>query len=137
MAKILGIDFGDVRVGLALSDENKLIAFPYRTISYTNKKKLISKLIKIISEHKVDSIVIGLPLGLSGSDTKQTLVVREFAKTLNFVKIPVFLEDERFSSVIAKKSLIEQNIKTGQNKSEIDKRAASIILQQYIDKMKR
>ena len=137
MGRILGIDFGDVRVGLALSDKNKLIAFPFRTISYHSKKKLISDLIKIISDHKVDSIVIGLPIGLKGTDTNQTLVVREFAKTLRSFKIHVFLEDERFSSIIAKKSLIKQNIKTGHNKSEIDQRAASIILQQFIDKIKK
>tara|TARA_Y100001970_G_scaffold275099_1_gene375873 strand:- start:1073 stop:1477 length:405 start_codon:yes stop_codon:yes gene_type:complete len=134
MGRILGVDYGDRRIGLALSDLEKIIASPFKTI--LNKDSLNS-LATIIDEQDVESIVIGLPIGLKGQDTIQTLKVREYAKKLESFNCPIYLEDERLTSVAAQKSLIEQNIKTGHNKSMIDKRAASILLQQFLDKQKR
>ena len=85
---------------------------------------------------KVDALVIGLPLSLKGKDTIQTKEVRHFSKEVEILGIPVFYQDERLSSVIAKKSLIKEKIKTGHNKEKIDKRAAAIILQQFLDSNK-
>ena len=73
MGRILGVDYGDVRVGLALSDTTKLIASPLKTIQNKNSGLLISELKEIISENDVESIVVGFPVGMKGQDTNQTL----------------------------------------------------------------
>ena len=134
MKRALGIDFGDVRVGLALSDLTKTISKPFETIKYTDLDNLSSKLKILIQENEVDVIVVGIPFNMSGEDTKQTTKARQFVsfieKTLN---IPVHLIDERLTSIEAEKTMHTLNIKTGHNKGKIDKIAASIILQEYLD----
>ena len=77
--------------------------------------------------------MIGLPIGLNNQETIQTKKVRLFADLIKILGIPIYFQDERLSSISAKKSLIIQNIKTGSNKSMIDKAAAAIFLQQFID----
>ena len=133
MGRILGIDYGDVRVGLALSDTTKLIASPFKTIKNINLKLLISELSQIIIEKNVDSIVLGLPIGMKGQDTHQTVKVKDFANSLSIFTIPIFFEDERLSSVEAEKSLALQKVKIRNNKEMIDQRAAAIILQKFLD----
>ena len=134
MGRALGIDFGEKRVGLALSDKSSLIASPYKTIQYFSKNDLISEIKKIVLNKEIEIFVIGLPLNMKGEDSVQTKKVRKFKKLLSILNLPIVYEDERFSSVIAKNSLVLQNVKTGHNKSEIDRTAAAIILQQYLDK---
>tara|TARA_B100000287_G_C20331895_1_gene662093 strand:+ start:147 stop:560 length:414 start_codon:yes stop_codon:yes gene_type:complete len=134
MARALGIDFGKRRVGLALSDKLGLIASPYKTIIYLSEKELIRELKKIVLEKEIEIIVLGLPLNMKGEDSIQTKKVRSFKKHLSELKLPIVYEDERFSSILAKNSLVLQNVKTGHNKSEVDRTAAAIILQQYLDK---
>ena len=134
MSRCIGIDLGSKRVGLALSDKMNMIASPYRTLIVKNEQDLLDQLRLIIVDLKVKTIVLGLPLNMNGKDSAQTKKVREFKSVLSIFNLPVELEDERLSSVSAKRSLVMQNIKTGHNKSEIDKRAAAIILQQFLDK---
>ena len=134
MARILGIDFGEKRVGLALSDRLNLIASPYKTIQYVSEDDLLNKIKKIVFNKKIEIFVLGLPLNMKGQDSNQTKKVRSFKKLLSILELPIFYEDERFSSIVAKNSLVLQNVKTGHNKFEIDKTAAAIILQQYLDR---
>ena len=136
MGRILGVDYGDVRVGLALSDTTKLIASPLKTIQNKNSGLLISELKEIISENDVESIVVGIPIGMKGQDTNQTVKVKVFAQSLSILCLPIFMEDERLSSIAAKKSLVMENIKTGHNKEIIDQRAAAIVLQQFLDRIR-
>ncbi len=136
MGRILGIDYGESRIGLALTDQEKMIAFPYEVVKNSSKKSIVEILRQLCIEKKVDALVIGLPLSLKGKDTIQTKKVRQFSKEVEILGIPVFYQDERLSSVIAKKSLIKEKIKTGHNKEKIDKRAATIILQQFLDSNK-
>ena len=136
MGRILGVDYGDVRVGLALSDKTKLIASPLKTIQNKNSGLLISELKEIISENDVESIVVGFPLGMKGQDTNQTVKVKDFTQSLSTLCLPIFMEDERLSSIAAKKSLFMENIKTGHNKEIIDQRAAAIVLQQFLDRIR-
>ena len=135
MGRFLAIDFGEKKVGLALSDPIKIIAKPFKTIFYSNQNDLINKIALIIKDEKIEKIILGLPKGLKGNNTSQTNLVIEF---YNFIKdkidTPIVMEDERLSSVSAKKSLILQNIKTGHNKTLIDETAAAIFLQLYLDK---
>ena len=134
MSRCIGIDLGSKRVGLAISDKMNMIASPYRTLIVKNEQDLLDQLRLIIVDFKVTTIVLGLPLNMNGEDSAQTKKVREFKSVLSTFNLPVKLEDERLSSVSAKRSLVMQDIKTGHNKSEIDKRAAAIILQQFLDK---
>ena len=134
MGRFLGIDFGEKRVGLALSDRSNLIASPFKTLNYINENDLITQIKKIVTENDIKNFVLGLPINMKGEDTAQTKIVRKFKKSLSSLDLPIIYEDERLSSVSAKNSLMLQNIKTGHNKPEIDKTAAAIILQQYLDK---
>ena len=134
MGKALGIDFGTKRVGLALSDRSNIIASPYRTLNYVSEKDLITQLETVVSENDIEILVLCLPINMKGEDTVQTKKVRNFKEILSTLQIPIVFEDERLSSVSAINSLILQNVKTGHNKPEIDKTAAAIILQQYLDK---
>ena len=137
MGRYLGIDNGEKRVGLALSDPLKIIATPFRTLLVHNSNQVIRELDKIIDEQDVELIVVGNPLGMKGQQTAQTIRVIEFTDKLRDIGYKVILEDERLSSVSAKRVMIEQEIKTGYNKELIDQTAAAIILQQFLDKQSR
>ena len=137
MGRVLGIDYGDSRIGLAMSDPLKIIASPFKTIRNEGNEKCLQVFQSLIKEKDVEAIVVGLPMGLKGQETVQTKKVREFADLLYSLNLPIGLEDERLSSVSAEKSMIQQNIKTGHNKGLIDQRAAAIILQQFLDKKNR
>jgi putative Holliday junction resolvase len=137
MGRVLGIDYGDSRIGLATSDPLQIIASPFKTIRNEGNKKCLQFFQSLIREKDMEYIVVGLPMGLKGQETVQTKKVREFANLLYALKLPIYLEDERLSSVSAEKSMIQQNIKTGHNKGLIDQRAAAIILQQFLDKQNR
>ena len=137
MGRVLGIDYGDSRIGLAMSDPLKIIASPFKTIRNEGNEKCLQVFQSLIKDKDVEAIVVGLPIGLKGQETAQTKKVREFADLLYALKLPIHLEDERLSSVSAEKSMIQQNIKTGHNKGLIDQRAAAIILQQFLDKQNR
>ena len=134
MGRALGIDFGTKRVGLALSDRSNMIASPYKTLNYVSEKDLINQLETIVTKNDIEILVLGLPINMKGKDTAQTIKVRNFKEILSALRIPIVYEDERLSSVRAINSLMLQNVKTGHNKPEIDKTAAAIILQQYLDK---
>ncbi len=134
MNRILGIDYGDVRVGLSLSDLTQTIAKPFLTINYKNLNHLLIQLNEIIIENEVNKLVVGIPYNMKGEDTPQTLKVKEFVSFLKSeLSFDIILIDERLSSVEAEKTMHKMNIKTGHNKSDIDKIAASVILQEYLD----
>ena len=133
MGRILGVDYGDSRIGLALSDPNKIIASPFKTIKNKGFDKTKKEIFNILIENKVELIVLGLPVSMSGTETNQTKKVRKFQNFIQDFDIPVEMQDERLSSFTAKKSLIQQKIKTGHNKHLIDSTAAAIFLQQYLD----
>ncbi|MFL2988285.1 MAG: Holliday junction resolvase RuvX [Candidatus Neomarinimicrobiota bacterium] len=134
MNRILAIDFGDVRVGLALSDLTCTISKPFKTINYINIEDLLNQIFEITKENQVNKIVVGIPYNMKGEDTKQTIKVREFVSELeNKMDYKIDLIDERLTSSEAEKFMHQMNIKTGHNKDKIDKIAASIILQEYLD----
>ena len=87
MGRILGVDYGEIRIGLALSDKTKRIAFPFKTIKNKNIDVLLDFFRKLNFEKNIDSIVIGLPLGMNGKDTLQTKNVRIFSKSLSIPKV--------------------------------------------------
>ena len=134
MGRLLAIDYGEKRLGLAISDPNQIISKPLKTIILSDSLHMYNELEKIISDYDIQKLIIGLPLGMDGKNTQQTSKVEAFKEDLqNKISIPVILFDERLSSVSAKKSLISQGIKTGHNKSKIDQTAAAIFLQHFLD----
>ena len=134
MGRLLAIDYGNKRVGLAISDPTQIIAKPYKTVTYSDNKNLLTQIRTIISSKKIEKIILGLPLNMKGKKSAQTNLTIEFS---DFLKencdIPILMYDERLSSISAKKSLVFQGVKTGYNKARIDETAAAIFLQQYLD----
>ena len=134
MGRLLAIDHGERRIGLAISDPNKIISKPLTTLLMSDINILYNKLLEIVAEYDVEKLIIGLPVGMDGKETKQTKKVVDFKVALQKkIDIPIIMFDERLSSISAKKSLISQGVKTGHNKSKIDQTAAAIFLQHYID----
>ena len=134
MNRILAIDYGDVRIGLAMSDLMQIIAKPYKTIKNTDRNEIFIQLENIIEENNIGKIIVGLPITLKGGHSEQTNKVLSFVKELQlYMEIDIATYDERLSSLQAKKSLIYQGIKTGHNKEQIDQTAAAIFLQGYLD----
>ena len=134
MSRILGVDYGERRIGLALSDPLGIIAKPLKVIDRKKTIDYLSAIIETAKERDVNKIVVGLPLTLKGGYSKQTNIVTEFIKELyNLGKIQIIPVDERLSSVSAEMSLREQGVKTGHEKGRVDETAAAIILQEYLD----
>ena len=134
MKRILGIDYGERRIGLAISDPLQIIATPLNVIDRKNTPEYISIIQKIVIERNIVKIVVGLPITMKGSISKQTELTLLFIDNLKkSLEVPVCSIDERLSSREAKRILISQGIKTGHNKSSVDLIAAGIILQEYLD----
>ena len=133
MQHILAIDYGLKRTGLAFAEKPLYIAHPLETIHSNN---LSSYLKKYIVDHGVDTIVIGLPKNLNNTQTDATLHVNTFKNKLSnkHPQIEVIFFDERFSSTLAKKALVEGNFKKSarRKKENVDVIAATIILQDYL-----
>ena len=135
MGRFLAIDYGSKRVGLAISDPTKKIAKAYKTITNDSLDALLLCIKNEIKINSVEKIILGLPIGMNGKNTSQTELVLKFNDILkNFLSIPVVLEDERLTSLHAKKSLVFQGFKTTSNKENIDSTAAALLLQNYINK---
>ena len=132
MNRILGIDYGDARLGLALSDPLKIIAKPFKTLN--NNDDLLSQLKLIVKDNQITQFVVGYPINMKGEKTPQTKKVDCFIDLLdkNF-NLVITKIDERLSSISAIQSLVKQGIKTGHNKSKIDDTSAAIILQEFLD----
>ena len=121
----LGIDYGEKRMGLALSDPEGIIAMPYETIA--NSKSIAGDIAAIVKKEDVKKIVVGIPITFSGGESRQTKSVKEFAEDLrNVVGIPVDFENELLTTRLAERE--------GVPKDHLDKAAAALILQSYLDK---
>lgn len=140
--KYLGLDVGDKTIGIAVSDDLMLTAQGVLTLERVGIRKDAGKVIDMAKGYGCTGIVVGLPLMLSGKDSIQTEKVREFAKMLeNKLRstgenIEVVLHDERFSTKMAEDILISADVSRKKRKEVIDKQAAIIILQSYIDGLK-
>ncbi len=129
MSNILGIDYGEKRIGLALADLEAGIATPYLTLENKGWQEVYRELQKIMSQEDVENIVVGLPLSLSGEESAQTEEAKKFYEFLkNILPIPVALEDERLTS----KQVDSMSKKL--RRVDRDAVAAMLILQTFIDK---
>lgn len=122
---ILGIDYGEKKIGLAKSDAEGRMAFAYQTIENNGREKVAKQLKEIIHEEGIEILVIGLPISLSGKDSKQTEQVREFVKYVKIhLNLKVILIDERLTTREAQRNQV----------NELHQDSARIILQTYLDK---
>ncbi len=138
MSRILGIDFGERRIGLALSDPTGTIASPFGTLTRRpGKRPPWVELDRVVRENEVAGAVIGLPLDLSGEDTDWTRTVREFAADFERrTGLPTHLLDERMTSVLAEREVRSSGLRRTQRerKDRIDETAAAIILRMFLAK---
>lgn len=131
----MGIDFGQVRIGIALSDPLCIIASPYETYKRVSLTKDIEHLSDLINAQNVDTVVFGMPYQMDGQEGFVAKMVREFALLLEEkTNVKIVFVDERLSSVEAEEILINSKVKREDRKMLIDKIAAQIILQQYIER---
>lgn len=136
--KILGLDVGSKTIGVAVSDELGIIAQGVTTLKRKGVNHDITQLLKVIEEQRAEKVVVGLPKNMNGSLGQSAKMVLTLLEELeNSVDIPVITWDERLSTVAAERVLLEADMSRKKRKKVIDKVAALIILQGYLDNQKR
>lgn len=134
--RILALDHGTKRIGVAVSDELKLIATPLEYIPAGPFADFLSRLKEIIREKEVELIIIGMPRNMDGSYGPAALKVQEFVAVLkDAIAIPIQTLDERLTTVQAQRFLIQGNVRRDKRKEKVDKTAAAILLQSYLDSL--
>lgn len=136
-ARLIGIDVGTKTLGLALSDVTRNIASGLVTLRRSRFSDDAEALLKLAAEHQVGGFVVGLPLNLDGSAGPRVQSTRAFARNLaKLTSIPIFLWDERLSTVAAERALLEADVTRKRRAAVIDKVAATLILQGALDRMR-
>ena len=131
--RILGIDYGDARVGVAVTDIMGFMANGVKTIKNRGKEKLMAELLLVINEYNPEKIVVGLPKNMDGSEGFRVEATREFVKNLEEIyKGEIILQDERLTSMEAKRYLTETNTFGKKRKDVLDTVAAVLILENYL-----
>ncbi|MFC1713867.1 Holliday junction resolvase RuvX [Candidatus Poribacteria bacterium] len=132
--RLLGLDVGDVMIGVAVSDPMRIIAQGLDSIKRVTPEKDVETIKRLVDEHEAGEIVVGLPKMMSGEIGIQAQKVLDFAELLKAaVEIPIVMWDERLSTVAATRSLIEGDMSRKKRKKVVDKVAAVLILQGYLD----
>ncbi|MFH0811528.1 MAG: Holliday junction resolvase RuvX [Pseudomonadota bacterium] len=135
--RILGLDLGSKRIGLALSDELGIIAQGLSTLSRISPETDFQQLLEIATQHKVEKIVVGFPKNMDGTIGKAAQDVLEFIQNMEkLTSIPIEVWDERLSTIAVNRTLIEANTSRRRRKKVVDKLAAVYILQGYLDRAK-
>jgi len=141
--KIIALDVGDQTIGVALSDDLLITAQGLMTIERVGIRKDTGKILDLIKEYHCDTVIIGLPKNLNGTDSIQTEKVYEFRTMLEnklrssgMNHIEIIWQDERFTTLMAEKVLIEADVSRKKRKDVIDKQAAVLILQGYLDRLR-
>ena len=132
--RILGLDVGSKTIGVAVSDELKIIAQGVTTLKRKGLRLDIKDLLRMIEDLKVEKVVVGLPKNMNGSLGPSAKMVLSLVEELKkFVDLPIITWDERLSTVAARKVLLEADVSRKKRKQVIDKVAALLILQGYLD----
>ncbi len=132
--RIIGFDYGSVRIGVAISDSSAIIALPKGYINAEPRKTCIENIKELCSETGTEQIVVGLPKHMNGDEGESAKAARIFgAAIVEATNLPVDFLDERLTTVSANKILTEGNMKAPAKKEKIDSIAAAIILQNYLD----
>ncbi len=131
--RILALDVGDRRIGIALSDETQLIATPHSVYTRVGWGPDVKHIQKLYNDNKAVLVVCGLPRNMDGSVGFQAEKMQSFAEQLEKAGLPVVFQDERLSTVSAHQALIEGGMRRDDRKGTVDKVAAAVILQSYLD----
>jgi putative Holliday junction resolvase len=135
---LLGLDFGDKTIGIAVSDKSLTIATPIKTIRRKSISKDLIELFDLIEVYNVGGLIVGLPLSLNGKENIRTEQVRKFVKAIELQKnIKIMLYDERFSSDVIFKELRKNHYSISKIKKKLDQQAAAYILQGFLDSSKK
>jgi putative Holliday junction resolvase len=132
--RLLGLDVGNVRIGVAVCDSLEIAAFPIGLVKRVGSlKRDVAAVATLATEQEAEGIVVGLPLSLNGDVGPQALKTQGFAKALsNVLTVPVVLWDESLSSVEAEEILIAQGVSRAKRRERIDQTAAAVILESYL-----
>lgn len=137
MKRIVGLDVGDVRIGIACSDLLRVISSPYETYVRKGDDRDFEYIANFAIKQEADTIVVGIPYSMDGTESNQTLKVRYFIDKLKtYTDCKIELVDERLSSWAAEQILLEDDVSRKKRKKVIDKIAASIILESYMQRLK-
>jgi putative Holliday junction resolvase len=132
--RIMALDIGGRRIGVALSDSTGVLASPLTTLRAEPRAAAIARIAKLVAQHEVAQLVVGLPLTLSGEVGPQAQLVQAFVGELRpAVAVPIHMFDERLTTVAAERMMIDLGLKPDQRKARIDEVAASIILQDFLE----
>lgn len=131
MSRLLGLDYGSKRVGVAISDGIRLTARPLEVVDRPN---IVKRIAELMTEYDVDKVVVGMPNSLGGHDGESAKGARSLVSEIeNELGLEVEVIDERFTSRMAEEALLESGMKRRERRSTVDKVAAAIILQSYLD----
>ncbi len=133
LKRVMAIDYGEKRVGIAVTDPLRLFAYPLITLK--NSANLLSEIKELLTEYECDTIVLGYPLKESGEHSSSTELVLKFKDSLlGITSLPVKLVDERYSSAVAQERILQSvsSKKKRRDKSLVDKNAACVILEDYL-----
>jgi putative holliday junction resolvase len=134
VTRVLAIDVGAVRIGLAISDPDARIATPLETVAGRPRAAAIARIVELLVARDIRQIVVGLPLDLDGREGQAVRRVRTFVDALReHTALPIEEWDERFTSVAAERSLVEADVRRAKRKTVIDQVAATLLLQGYLD----
>ena len=134
MSKVLAVDWGERRIGVAVSDPTRLLARALPTIYTDNPKDAVRQVASVVTEEEVEEIVVGLPLNMDGSRGEAAESAEKMARRLReATRLPVRMWDERLTSSEARRMLRERGQRVGKDKGKIDARAAELLLQSYLD----
>lgn len=132
--RTLGIDFGEVRIGVAISDLTRSFASPLTTLKSLNQLEAIEAIGLIVTEQDVNNVVIGVPVSLDGTVGPQARKIKRFANLLGQqLPVPVCFWDESYSSVLADNIMVSSGTRRSKKKNKRDSIAATVILQEYLD----
>ena len=132
MGRVLGVDYGTHRVGLALSDPLRITAQPFSVLDAS--EDVARQIADVVSENEVECIVVGLPIGLNGREGQAASNARKLADAIRAeVSVGVELSDERFTTKTAEEALLKGNVSRADRKKKIDKVAAAVMLQHWLN----
>jgi putative Holliday junction resolvase len=132
--RVMALDVGERRIGVALSDPTRMLASPLTTIRAVPRSTALKRILTLIRDYQVTALVVGLPLTMNGDIGPQATLVQQFVDELRpLIDIPIAFVDERLTTVAAERMMIDLKIKPEQRRARIDEMAASIILQDFLD----
>jgi len=132
--RFMGLDVGERRIGIAFSDEQGIVATPRETLSRQNMEKDLTHLARLAKLEGVTAILVGLPVSMDGTEGPQAHKVRQFMVALGReTGLPVTAWDERLSTVAAERALVSGDVSRARRREVIDKVAAALVLQSYLD----